>query len=169
MNLSGQKTCYLHLYRVYTLLMTRKTLINKLKKDVAGVCVCRKSRETARKISRIYDDRLQPAGIKATQFTMLAAISLQGNATLTELAETLGMDRTTLSRNLKPLERNDLIEVSAEGYRRARSTNITNKGIAVMEKALPLWSSAQRRLKKRIGGETWKRVQADLNEIGRLL
>lgn len=169
MNISGIKTCNPHLSRVYTLLMTRKTLINKLKNDVAGVCVCRKTRETARKITRIYDDMLQSAGIKATQFTMLAVISLQANATLTELAETLGMDRTTLSRNLKPLERNNLIEVSAEGYRRARSTNITNKGIAVMEKALPLWSSAQTLLKKRIGGETWERVQVDLNEIGRLL
>ncbi len=149
--------------------MNRKTLINKLKNDVAGVCVCRKTREAARKISRIYDDMLQPAGIKATQFTMLAAISLQGNTTLTELADALGMDRTTLSRNLKPLERNDLIEVSAEGYRRARSTNITNKGIAVMEKALPLWSSAQKSLKRRLGDETWDRIQIELTGVGHLL
>ncbi len=149
--------------------MTRKTLINKLKNDVAPVCVFRKTRETARKISRMYDDMLQPAGIKATQFTMLAAISLQGDATLTKLAESLGMERTTLSRNLKPLERSGLIEVSGEGYRRARSANITNKGIAVMEKALPLWKSAQNSLKKRIGAETWDRIQHDLNKIGRLI
>ena len=149
--------------------MKRNALQKKLESDVAGVCVCRKTRETARKISRIYDDLLQPAGIKSTQFTMLAAITLQGGTTLTKLAETLGMDRTTLSRNLKPLERSGLIEVSAEGYRRARSAGITSKGVATMEKALPLWKTAQALLKKRIGNETWKRVQVDLNEIGRRL
>ena len=79
------------------------------------------------------------------------------------------MDRTTLSRNLKPLERSGLVDISAEGYRRARSAGITNKGVTVMAKALPLWKSAQRLLKKRIGNETWDRVQLDLKEIGRLL
>jgi len=102
-NPSATLICYFSLCRVYTLLMDRKTLIKTLRNDVATVCVCRKTRETARKISRLYDDLLQPAGIKATQFTLLAAISVQGDATLTELAESLGMDRTTLSRNLKPL------------------------------------------------------------------
>jgi DNA-binding MarR family transcriptional regulator len=149
--------------------MDKKSLAMKLKSDVASVCVCRKTRETARKISRIYDDMLQPAGIKATQFTMLAAIALQVDSTLTELAETLGMDRTTLSRNLKPLERSGLIRVSAEGYRRARSASITNKGATTMEKALPLWQSAQKLLKKRIGNETWDRIQLDLSEIGQRL
>ncbi len=149
--------------------MMKKALAMKLKTDVADVCVCRKTRETARKISRIYDDMLQPAGIKATQFTMLAAIALQVDSTLTELAETLGMERTTLSRNLKPLERSGLIDISAEGYRRTRSARITNKGVTVMAKALPLWKSAQRLLKKRIGNENWDRVQFDLKEIGRLL
>ena len=161
--------CYFYSCSVYTLLMDRNALIKTLSNDVANVCVCRKTRETARKISRLYDDMLQPAGIKATQFTMLAAISLQGGATLTELAESLGMERTTLSRNLKPLERSGLIEVSAEGYRRARSASITDQGVAKMEKALPLWRSAQKLLKKRIGGETWERIQTDLNEIGHLI
>ena len=161
--------CSFHLCSVYTLLMNRKTLNQKLINDVAGACVCRKTRETARKISRMYDEMLQPAGIRTTQFTMLAAISVQGDATITELAAILGMDRTTLSRNLKPLERSGLIEVSEEGYRRARSTRITDKGVDVMEKALPLWSSAQDSMRKRLGNETWDRVQTDLNEIGHLL
>jgi len=167
--LAATTICYFYLCRVYTLLMDRNALVRTLSHDVANVCVCRKTRETARKISRLYDDMLQPAGIKTTQFTMLAAISMQGGATLTELAESLGMERTTLSRNLKPLERSGLIEVSAEGYRRARSASITDQGVAVMEKALPLWRSAQKKLKKRIGGETWERIQTDLNEIGHLI
>jgi len=117
----------------------------------------------------MYDESLQPAGLRATQFGMLAVISLQGDATITELAAILGMDRTTLSRNLKPLARSGLIEISAEGYRRARSTSITDKGVEVMEKALPLWSSAQDSLRKRLGKDTWDRIQTDLIEIGHLL
>ncbi len=149
--------------------MNKKSLIQELRSNVAGACVCQKARETSRKITRIYDEVLQPAGIKTTQFTMLAAISLQDDATLTKLAEVLGMDRTTLSRNLKPLERSGLVEVSAEGYRRARSASITSKGVKVMEEALPLWRSAQETMKKRLGNDTWTHFQADLTEVRNLL
>ncbi len=149
--------------------MDKKTLIQKLGSEVAGVCACRKMRETSRKITRMYDEYLRPAGIKATQFTMLAVVAGQDEATLTELAETLGMERTTLSRNLRPLERNGLIEISAEGYRRARSANITAEGISTMEKALPLWRSAQKTLKRRLGEDTWRRIQVELTEVGHLL
>ena len=149
--------------------MAKKTLIQKLSSDVAGVCACRKMRVASRKITRMYDESLRPAGIKATQFNVLTVVALKDEATLTELAETLGMERTTLSRNLGPLERNGLIKVSAEGYRRARSANITNKGVEVMEKALPLWRLAQKSLKRRLGDEVWDRIQIDLTAIGNLL
>ena len=149
--------------------MAKKTLIQKLSSDVTGVCACQKMREASRKITRMYDESLRPAGIKATQFNVLTVVALKDEATLTELAETLGMERTTLSRNLGPLERNGLIKVSAEGYRRARSANITNKGVVVMEKALPLWRLAQKSLKRRLDDEVWNRIQIDLTAIGNLL
>jgi len=149
--------------------MAKKTLIQKLSSDVTGVCACQKMREASRKITRMYDESLRPAGIKATQFNVLTVVALKDEATLTELAETLGMERTTLSRNLGPLERNGLIKVSAEGYRRARSANITNKGVEVMEKALPLWRLAQKSLKRRLDDEVWDRIQIDLTAIGNLL
>ncbi len=149
--------------------MTTKTLMRQLSSDVADVCACRKMRQASRKITRMYDEVLRPAGIKATQFNVLAIVALGDEATLTELAETLGMDRTTLSRNLRPLERDGLVEVSAEGYRRARSADITNKGVAVMEKALPLWRSAQKSLKRRLGDDIWDRIQIELAAVGHLL
>ena len=149
--------------------MSRKQLRQQLSSDVAGVCACRKMRLASRKITRMYDDVLRPAGVKATQFAVLAVIAGQDEATLTELAGTLGMERTTLSRNLRPLERDGLIEISAEGYRRARSANITNKGVAVMEKALPLWRSAQKSLKRRLGDDIWDRIQIGLTEVEQLL
>jgi len=154
---------YIHYY------MNKETLTKTLRAEVAGMCVCQKAREASRKITRNYDEALQPIGIKTTQFTLLAVISVQDNATLTELAKALGMDRTTLSRNLGPLARNGLLEVSAEGYRRARSVSITKKGIAVMEQALPLWRSAQASMRKRLGKDTWSRIQSDLDEMRNLL
>ena len=143
--------------------------MKQLTSDVAGLCACRKMRETSRKITRMYDEALRPAGIKCTQFSLLSVVARQDQATLTELAGVLGMERTTLSRNLGPLERKGLIEVSAEGYRRARSANITDKGVVVMEKALPLWRLAQRSLKRRLGENNWDRIQDDLAEVGQLL
>ena len=70
--------------------MTKKTLMRQLSSDVAGVCACRKMRQASRKITRMYDEVLRPAGIKATQFNVLAIVALGDEATLTELAETLG-------------------------------------------------------------------------------
>ena len=117
----------------------------------------------------MYDDALRPAGIKTTQFTLLAVVTRNDGATLTELAELLAVDRTTLSRNLGPLERGGLIEVSAEGYRRARSAKITDKGVAAMEKALPLWRSAQKSLKNLLGDDIWRQIQFEVAEVVKLL
>lgn len=117
----------------------------------------------------MYDEALRPAGITPTQFTLLAVAGRNEDATLTRLADLLGMERTTLIRNLKPLEHNGLIVVSAEGYRRARSVELSGKGVTVLEKALPLWREAQNSLKKHLGSEVWSRMQDDLTEIGYLV
>ncbi len=143
--------------------------MKQLNSDVAGACACQKMRQASRKISRMYDEALRPTGIKTTQFTMLSIITRNDGATLTALAEVLGVERTTLSRNLRPLERRGLIAVSAEGYRRARSAEITEKGVAVLEKALPLWRSAQKSLKRILGDDIWRRIQSELTEVGQLL
>lgn len=143
--------------------------MKQLSTDVAGACACQKMRQASRKISRMYDDALRPTGIKNTQFTMLSVITRNDGTTLTKLAEILGVERTTLSRNLGPLERSGLIAVSAEGYRRSRSASITEKGVTVLEKALPLWRSAQKSLRKRLGDDIWNRIQNELTEVGQLL
>ena len=142
--------------------------MQQLSSDVAGVCACQKMRQAARKVTRKYNNALAPAGIKATQFTILAVVSLREGATLTALSSRLGMDRTTLSRNLGPLERQGLVELSDEGHGRARCARLTAKGVAVMETALPLWRQAQRSLRQSLGDEVWERVHTGLSEIGQL-
>lgn len=148
--------------------MTRETLIQQLSADVAGACACHKMREATRKITRKYNDALKPAGIKATQFSILAAVGLYEGITLTQMANRLGLDRTTLSRNLGPIERRGLIEIRDDGHGRARSAILTSKGVAVMETALPLWREAQATLKGRLGEENWNLIHAELAEIKQL-
>ena len=143
--------------------------MQQLNSDVAGACACHKMRAAARKITRRYNDALKPAGIKATQFTILATVGLNEGATLTGLSTKLGMDRTTLSRNLGPLERQALIETYDDGVGRARSARLTAKGVTAMETALPLWRKAQRSLRRSLGDDVWERIQAELTEVGQLV
>jgi len=142
--------------------------MKQLSSEVGGACACDKMRKAARKITRDYNEALKPAGVTATQFTILAAVCLKEGATLTELSSHLGMERTTFLRNLHPLERQALIKTYDDGYGRARSAKLTGKGVAVMENALPLWRQAQRSLRKRLGDDTWTRVHDELAAIGRL-
>ena len=142
--------------------------MQQLSSDVAGACACHKMRAAARKITRRYNDALKPAGIKVTQFTMLAAVGLFEGVSLTELSANLGMDRTTLSRNLGPLERQALVETYDDGVGRARSARLTGKGVNVMEIALPLWREAQDSLRRSLGDEIWVRVHAELAEVRQL-
>ena len=125
-------------------------------------------RAAARRITRRYNDALKPAGIKVTQFTILATIGLNEGFSLTELANEVGMDRTTLSRNLGPLERQALIETYDDGHGRARSARLTAKGVNVMEEALPLWRKVQDSLRKRLGDDNWQQVQTELTKVGKL-
>lgn len=142
--------------------------MQQLSSDVAGACACHKMRAAARRITRRYNDALKPAGIKATQFTILTVVGLNEGATLTELSTRLGMDRTTLSRNLGPLQRQALVQTFDGGHGRARSAKLTTKGVTVMETALPLWREAQRSLKRSLGNDVWERVQTELTEVSQL-
>ncbi len=148
--------------------MTKETLIKQLSTEVRGACACDKMRKAARKITRRYNEALKPAGIKVTQFTILAAICVKEGATLTDLSSHVGMERTTFLRNLKPLESQALIKTTDDGVGRARSAKLTDKGVIVMEKALPLWRRAQRALRKQVGDDMWARVQEELAAFGQL-
>ena len=75
------------------------------------------------------------------------------------------MDRSTLKRNVTPLETLGLLSVGAEGWRRSRSLSITDKGKAALEAAVPLWEGAQKRLKKLLGADGWSDVHSSLDNL----
>lgn len=126
-------------------------------------CACFNLRAAARALTRAYDEALRPVGLKATQFTILAAISRVGEAVpIGTLAKRLSMDRTTLSRNLRPLEKQGLVEVLPEGYRRARGMALTGKGRKLLESAVPHWRQVQEAAVGRIGDGRWAALRQEM-------
>ena len=100
-------------------------------------CACQKVRVAARAVTRAYDDALRPVGLRATQLAVLVAVGIEGAVSITALAKLMGMDRSTLTRNLRPLEREGLVAVGLEGWRRSRTLEITNNGRTRLREALP--------------------------------
>ena len=117
-------------------------------------CTCAVLRRTARRVTQAYDRALRPAGIKLTQYSVLANVLRDGGLSITELAERLAMDRTTLTRNLRPMERAGWIEIGPGPDRRRRAVRITAPGRKVFEAAFPLWQAAERDFRRGLGRDT---------------
>jgi DNA-binding MarR family transcriptional regulator len=119
----------------------------------------------ARIVTRAYDDALRPVGLRATQLSVLIAVAIDGAMSITELADFLGMDRSTLTRNLTPLAAEGLVSVGVEGWRRSRELKITKKGRARMESAVPIWEQAQAALKRKVGERNWDGFHQQLDHL----
>jgi DNA-binding MarR family transcriptional regulator len=123
-------------------------------------CTCLRMRRATRRVTQIYDRTLEPAGLTVNQFGLLAHLygaSLQGLAgwSVGTLAERLGMDPTTLNRNLKPLEARGLVADAADpADGRVRLVRITGKGERELLRAIPLWQQAQARFATALGDRT---------------
>lgn len=116
-------------------------------------CTCAKLRRTARRLTQAYDRALKPSGLRLNQYSVLANVSRHGGLSVTDLAELLAMDRTTLTRNLGPLVDRGWIRVAPGPDRRRRAVEITAAGRRVYEAALPLWREAERAFRRRLGRE----------------
>jgi DNA-binding MarR family transcriptional regulator len=122
----------------------------------------------ARAVTRAYDAALRPVGLRATQFAVLVAVATEGALSITALAESMGMDRSTLTRNLRPLAKDGLLAVGHEGWHRSRTVAITERGRARVREALPLWARAQARLQRQLGEPQWTSVHQSLEELGQM-
>jgi len=119
----------------------------------------------SRAVTRLYDDTLRPVGLRATQLVLLVAIGSGEAVSITALAKLIGMDRSTLTRNLAPLERDGLVRVGNEGWRRSRTIEITKKGSARSREALSFWEKAQNTLRQKLGAIKWADVRTDLDDL----
>lgn len=123
--------------------------------EVADSCTCFNLRKASRVVTQFFDQALQPSGLLVTQFTILVAISLSTPQTINQLAQVLAMDRTTLTRNLKPLEREGFIQVQPGQDQRTRVICLTDRGQAALAAALPLWEQAQAGMVEKLGKAPW--------------
>ncbi|WP_424101859.1 MarR family winged helix-turn-helix transcriptional regulator [Moorena producens] len=127
-------------------------------------CTCFNLRKATRVVTQIFDDKLRPSGLRATQFSILAVMAGAKSSTINKLAQTLAMDRTTLTRNLKPLEKQGLIEISPGEDRRTRLVALTAKGQENLTQALPLWEQAQTEVIEKLGVGPWHNLLERLTE-----
>jgi len=116
-------------------------------------CTCVNVRRASRAITRIYDKALEPADLKITQYSVLANVAYSGPLNISKLARILNLDRTTLVRNLKPLEASGFVEATEVSDPRERAIRITEPGRTVVDKARPYWKNAQKEVEKHIGAD----------------
>lgn len=127
-----------------------------------GPCVCAQVRRISRKLSSFYDNLLSPEGLTITQYSLLANIARAGRLSHTALAEKVGMDRTTLTRNLRPLTRAQWVAAATGEDRRKHLLELTTAGKRKLIRSLPFWEDAQRRFLNQIGSESLQQLRAVL-------
>ena len=136
-------------------------------RKVENSCMGMRVRRAARVVGNYYDVHLKSVGLKGTQFTLLNAIFLNPSITITQLADLLLLNRTTLNRNLKPLERQGLVRTSPGKDQRTRVLKLTQEGSSLLQSALPLWLEAQTGVVETLGERT-QRLTEDLTRLEKL-
>jgi DNA-binding MarR family transcriptional regulator len=131
-------------------------------RDMTG-CVCFALRRTTRAVTQLYDAALRPHRLRVTQLPILVAASRQETIPLAPLAERLGMERTTLLRNVRPLVRRKLVDlVTADSGRKEIRT--TAAGRALLARVYPAWKQAQKRVLGSLEGVNWPRTLDALSQ-----
>jgi DNA-binding MarR family transcriptional regulator len=144
-----------HRIRVYTYIMNTKF-----------VCTCTTVRHAAQTLTEVYDRVLAPSGLKVTQYMLLRSI-LRGETekSITELAQALGSDRSTIGRNLRILSRDGLVSSRVGDDRREHVVRVTEKGRQAVACASPLWQQAQRAVADALGQDQLEVLRALLSRL----
>lgn len=130
--------------------------------EMARTCACFNFRKASRSVTQLFDQILAPTGLRSTQLVILITNQLLGPSSIARLARELVMDRSTLTRNLKPLMNLGLLQFSADEAGKHKSVEVTTEGKAALLKAGPYWEQAQGHLVSRVGPEAWDRIVTDL-------
>jgi DNA-binding MarR family transcriptional regulator len=144
-------------------LARRKMLTYATTPAVRDHCYCLHVRRAARALARRYDEALRPVGLTSGQFSLLMSLNRAEPARIAEVAALLAMDRTTLTANLKPLQRRRLLKVSVDpDDRRGRLLKLLPAGRRLLAAALPVWQRAQKAEERRLARASPARLRADL-------
>jgi len=141
--------------RVYTYIMKR-----------TFPCHCTTLRYAAQTLTEVYDRVLAPSGLKVTQYVLLESI-LEGEAeqSITDLAQKLGSDRSTIGRNVRILARDGLVSMSRGSDRREHTVHLTEKGREAVSLAYPLWQKAQTAVAETLGQDQLKMLKTLLSQL----
>jgi DNA-binding MarR family transcriptional regulator len=134
--------------------------------DGPDLCYCLAARRTARQLTRVYDQHLAPIGLSCSQFSILSFLERQPGITVPELAELMVMERTTLVRALKPLQKAGLVAAEFASGKRNLELALTRAGHQRLDAARPHWETAQAAVERDIGVERAARLRQEILEIG---
>jgi DNA-binding MarR family transcriptional regulator len=126
-------------------------------REVLRCCGSFNLRKAARSVTQLFDDILQPTGLRSTQVVLLVVLAVEHELSLTRLARELVLSPSTLSRNLQPLERDGLIETYSAG-KRGRFVRLTPQGRGALINAVPYWRRAQEKFTGLIGAQAWEEL-----------
>ncbi|PTQ68421.1 MarR family winged helix-turn-helix transcriptional regulator [Pseudomonas sp. GV071] len=116
-------------------------------------CLCTKLRRAARSVTRVYDDALRELGLNVAQYSLLSHLQRLEQPSISNLAEAMGLDRSTLGRNLKVLENDGLVQMGEGSDLRSRQVQLTAAGVSRLERGARAWQDAQAQLALRLGAE----------------
>ncbi|AVO51295.1 MarR family winged helix-turn-helix transcriptional regulator [Ectopseudomonas mendocina] len=128
-------------------------------------CLCTQLRRASRGVTRLYDDALATVGLGVAQFSLLRHVQRLGQPSISVLAEAMGLDRSTLGRNLRVLEEQRLLQLGEGRDLRAREVRLTEAGLQRIQQGLPLWEQAQRELNAQLGDERRAELMKLLEEL----
>ena len=133
--------------------------------QVPATCMGLHIRRASRILTQAYDAALRPTGLVVNQFTLLTAIHLYGPVSITHLAEEMFADQTTVTRNIKLLEKKGWVAIALGEDRRIKLISLTVEGKTLLAEAMPLWEQVQADLKQRFGEQTWQALLFLLSEV----
>lgn len=129
-------------------------------------CLCTQLRRAARGVTRVYDDALQGVGLTVAQFSLLRHLARLDEPSISALAEAMGLDRSTLGRNLKPLQADGLVQLQGDaGDQRNRLVLLTAFGRERLEQGAEPWEAAQQRMYEQLGEANRAQLMALLGEL----
>ncbi len=128
-------------------------------------CTCFNLRKASRAITQVFDRAIKPYGLRGTQFSILAVLSAAGPETITGLSDILVMDRTTLTRNLRPMEKAGMIRLEQGEDPRSKRVSLTAKGKKAFVSIFPHWEKTQNRIIEKLGEERFASLIRDLSEL----
>jgi DNA-binding MarR family transcriptional regulator len=142
-------------------------ILAKLDLTGTGYCASLNFRRTARAVTRMYDTAMQDSGVRSTQFAILVGVAKTQPVSMGTLAKVLVLDRTTLTRSLRLLQKEGMITISKRSAMRQRFLELTPAGEKALQRSLPLWRDVHAQFVSAVGSDYWLKLRSELENLAR--